>query len=81
MCHHDYHHDEHGHHHGLAEKHQAGVSSDGLAECPVMPGNQVVKADAVAAGLVRDYQGQRYWLCCPGCGPAFDADPTKYAPA
>ncbi|GAA1751545.1 hypothetical protein [Kocuria aegyptia] len=81
MCHHDHHHDEHGHHHGLADGHRAGVSGDETAECPVMPGNQVVKADAEAAGLVRDYQGQRYWLCCAGCGPAFDADPAKYVPA
>ncbi|WP_147017869.1 YHS domain-containing protein [Kocuria turfanensis] len=46
-----------------------------------MPGNQVIKAAAEATGLVRDYQGQRYWLCCAGCGPAFDADPAKYVPA
>ena len=52
-----------------------------LAECPVMKGRTVVKADAEAAGLYRDYQGQRYWLCCTGCGPRFDADPAKYATA
>ena len=77
MCHHD----EHTHHHGLANGHQTGVSGDETAEWPVMPGNQVVKADAEAAGLVRDYQGQRYWLCCAGCGPAFDANPAKYVAA
>ncbi|MGX5359051.1 YHS domain-containing protein [Kocuria sp. KH4] len=83
MCHHDlnHHHDEHTHHHGLANDDRTGVSRDKMAECPVMPGNQVVKAEAEAAGLVRDYQGQRYWLCCPGCGPTFDADPAKYATA
>lgn len=52
-----------------------------LAECPVMKGRTVVKAHAEAAGLFRDYQGKRYWLCCKGCGPRFDADPAKYATA
>ncbi|WP_373427345.1 YHS domain-containing protein [Arthrobacter globiformis] len=32
-------------------------------------------------GSLRDHKGQRYWFCCPGCGPAFDADPDKYAQA
>ena len=50
-----------------------------LAECPVMTGSQVVKADAEAAGLFRDYEGNRYWFCCAGCGPRFDADPARYA--
>jgi YHS domain-containing protein len=49
------------------------------AECPVMRGSTVDKAVAEAAGLFRDYEGQRYWFCCAGCGPAFDADPAKYA--
>ncbi len=51
------------------------------AECPVMPGNTVDKAKAEAAGLFRDYEGTRYWLCCAGCGPKFDADPARYATA
>jgi YHS domain-containing protein len=55
--------------------------TEGHAECPVMKGRTVVKADAEAAGLFRDYQGQRYWLCCKGCGPRFDADPARYATA
>lgn len=54
---------------------------DAIAECPVMAGTPVVKAVAEAKGLYRDYQGKRYWLCCPGCGPAFDADPARYAEA
>jgi YHS domain-containing protein len=41
----------------------------------------VVKSEAEAAGLVRDYEGNRYWLCCAACGPLFDADPAKYATA
>lgn len=58
-----------------------GVSSDDLAECPVMTGSRVAKADAESAGLFRDYEGNRYWFCCAGCGPLFDADPAKYATA
>lgn len=58
----------------------AAGSAD-IADCPVMKGREVVKADAEAAGLFRDYHGQRYWLCCKGCGPRFDADPAKYATA
>lgn len=50
-----------------------------MAECPVMVGTPVVKADAEATGLYRDHRGQRYWLCCAGCGPRFDADPDRYA--
>ncbi|WP_426183472.1 YHS domain-containing protein [Microbacterium sp. TWP3-1-2b2] len=53
-------------------------SVDQLAECPVMVGSTVVKADAEAAGLFRDYEGARYYFCCAGCGPRFDADPAKY---
>jgi YHS domain-containing protein len=30
-------------------------------------------------GLFRDHDGQRYYFCCAGCGPAFDSDPAKYA--
>ncbi len=44
-----------------------------------MPGSTVIKAHAEAAGLFRDHKGQRYWFCCAGCGPCFDADPAKYA--
>ena len=53
----------------------------GMAECPVMVGSPVVIAQAEAAGLYRDYEGTRYYFCCAGCGPAFDADPAKYAAA
>lgn len=49
-----------------------------LVECPVMPGSMTLKSDAEEAGLVRDYNGQRYWLCCDSCGPLFDADPERY---
>lgn len=40
--------------------------SDGMTTCPVMVGNPVNKQDAEEKGLFRDYDGQRYWLCCPG---------------
>lgn len=53
----------------------------GMAECPVMVGSAVVIADAEAAGLFRDYEGTRYYFCCAGCGPAFDADPARYVVA
>lgn len=58
-----------------------GQADDAIAYCPVMAGSPVIKADAEAKGLFRDYQGSRYWFCCAGCGPAFDADPAKYAQA
>ncbi|WP_017197919.1 YHS domain-containing protein [Arthrobacter sp. M2012083] len=55
--------------------------NDAIAHCPVMAGTPVVKAAAEASGLYRDFEGTRYWFCCAGCGPAFDADPAKYAHA
>jgi YHS domain-containing protein len=58
-----------------------GQASDAVTTCPVMAGTPVVKALAEATGLFRDYEGNRYWFCCAGCGPAFDADPAKYANA
>ena len=56
-------------------------AQDEVAECPVMPGSVVDKAQAEADGLYRDYQGNRYWFCCAACGPMWDADPAKYAAA
>lgn len=53
--------------------------ADDVVECPVMPGSMVVKAEAEAAGLYRDYEGNRYWFCCAACGPMWDASPDKYA--
>ncbi|BCI51145.1 hypothetical protein NIIDNTM18_04230 [Mycolicibacterium litorale] len=47
--------------------------------CPVMLGTTVIKKVAEAAGLFRDHNGRRYWLCCHGCGPRFDRNPDKYA--
>lgn len=56
-------------------------ADNAIAHCPVMAGTPVVKAAAEANGLYRDHEGHRYWFCCAGCGPAFDADPAKYAHA
>lgn len=79
------HDDHHGHHESEAHHHPGGnllgPSSDDLAECPVMPGSMVVKTEAEANGLFRDYEGRRFYLCCSSCGPLFDADPAKYATA
>ncbi|MET9328815.1 heavy metal translocating P-type ATPase [Tsukamurella sp. NPDC003166] len=54
-------------------------TADESTACPVMVGNPVVKSDAEAAGLFRDYDGERYYFCCPSCAPKFDADPARYA--
>ena len=59
----------------------AAQEPDDVAECPVMTGTPVNKAQAEAAGLYRDHNGQRYWFCCAACGPSFDADPDEYAAA
>ena len=57
-----------------------GAGSDAeTTTCPVMVGSPVDKAKAGQAGLYRDFEGERYYFCCAGCGPAFDADPAKYA--
>lgn len=57
------------------------ATGEGIAECPVMVGSAVDKAFAESQGLVRDYEGKRYWFCCAACGPLFDADPARYANA
>ncbi|WP_139346528.1 YHS domain-containing protein [Sinomonas mesophila] len=64
---------------GHCHSHSVAVADEATtAECPVMPGNYVDKADAEAKGLIRDHEGTRYYLCCAACGPMFDADPEKY---
>lgn len=72
-------HDHHGHSHASSPEKLAVATSEEVAECPVMEGTPVIKAEAEEAGLYRDYQGKRYWLCCEGCGPLFDAAPEEYA--
>ena len=63
---------------GHGHLHSHAAADDGTAECPVMRGNYVDKAEAEAKGLIRDYDGTRYYFCCAACGPLFDADPGKY---
>ena len=53
---------------GTDRENLLGGSSEDTATCPVMVGTPVVKAVAEAAGLYRDFEGQRYWFCCAGCG-------------
>ncbi|KFI97931.1 YHS domain-containing protein [Bifidobacterium subtile] len=47
--------------------------------CAVMTSEEVDPQEAESKGLFRDYEGKRYYFCCPGCLPKFDADPAKYA--
>ncbi len=72
-----HHHDQHEHEHEPLP----GTRDAELAECPVMPGSTVVKTDAEAAGLTREWAGTSYYLCCASCAPQWDADPTRYATA
>lgn len=74
-------HHEHSHSHSHDVQHGGDLDPDEVAECPVMPGSMVVKAEAEDEGLVRDYDGKRYYLCCDACGPMWDADPARYAEA
>nr|WP_035770263.1 YHS domain-containing protein [Arthrobacter castelli] len=67
-----------GHHHHRVPDGAGVHDADEVAECPVMKGTQVIKADAEEEGLVRDYHGRRYYLCCDTCAPMFDADPDLY---
>lgn len=45
--------------------------------CPVM-GNQGVVSAKIEYS---DYDGKRYYFCCEGCKPKFDAEPKKYVDA
>lgn len=66
---------------GNGRENLLGGNADDMTTCPVMAGTPVVKAVAEAAGLFRDYDGERYHFCCAGCGPAFDAHPERYTAA
>lgn len=80
-----HHEDAHAHHHGHDHGHQHGApvaaSAESVAECPVMPGNTSLKAEAEAAGRKREYDGKTYWLCCDTCVTKWDADPSRFATA
>lgn len=71
---------DHSHHHAPSSD-VIDTSSEDVAECPVMVGTPVVKSDAEAAGLVREHDGRRYWLCCDTCADLFDGDPDRYPEA
>ncbi|MFD6951218.1 hypothetical protein A6A08_23820 [Nocardiopsis sp. TSRI0078] len=68
----------HGHSHEPAADHTA-LDPTEVAECPVMRGTMVVKTEAEENGLVREYGGQLYYLCCDSCGALWDASPEEYA--
>ncbi|MBW0107281.1 hypothetical protein I4I84_00755 [Pseudonocardia sp. KRD-182] len=63
--------------------HHAGpdTSTDDIAQCPVMPGSTIAKAEAEEDGLVRDHNGTRYCFHCAGCLPTWDAHSARYANA
>lgn len=65
------------HEHPHSHTHAPGSSTGDLC-CPVLTDVWVVKADAERDGLVRDYQGDRYYFCCGTCLTDFDANPTLY---
>jgi len=48
--------------------------SDKYFKCPVTG-----EKEKVGKGTkYSDYKGMRYYFCCEGCKPKFDADPEKY---
>lgn len=72
----DHQHAADGHHHHAAEG-----APEAIAECPVMPGTTVNRAEAEELGLVREYEGTRYYLCCESCAALWDSEPARYAAA
>lgn len=63
---------KHEHHHPAAQG-----TPDEMAVCPVMQ-VPVNKAEAKAQGLVRNYKGEEYYLCCNMCVRQFEDNPEKY---
>lgn len=59
----------------VSRKQAAGLKE--VFTCPVVGG----KTDPAkkASAEYSDYKGMRYYFCCPGCKPKFDAAPAKYA--
>jgi YHS domain-containing protein len=47
--------------------------------CAVMTGKTVKIKEATANKMFQDYNGKRYFFCCPGCPGAFKANPAKFA--
>lgn len=52
-------------------------SAEDMAICPVT-NTPVNMNEAKKAGLVREYKGKTYYLCCAGCEAPFDKDPEAY---
>ena len=45
--------------------------------CPVMK-NPVNEKVAEGKGMVREYQGKKYYFCCDSCPETFEKNPTSY---
>jgi YHS domain-containing protein len=52
--------------------------NNGNLMCPVMKGTPVNKVEAEKAGLVREYNGKKYYFCCEACVIEFDLNPKAY---
>jgi len=52
----------------------AATAPSGKPICPVMLDEVEDPADAAYS----DYQGKRYYFCCPACKPKFDKNPRRY---
>lgn len=65
---------DHSHHHHHDDA--AGDEKD-LAVCPVMH-VKVNKQEAIEKGLVCEYNGQSYYMCCQHCVEKFNAHPEEY---
>jgi YHS domain-containing protein len=57
------------------KKHSAAPKKESLT-CPVM--GEKIATYSKASSYV-DHKDVRYYICCPGCLPAFTANPDKYA--
>lgn len=49
--------------------------------CAVMKNDMVEIKEATKAKRFADYNGRRYFFCCPSCVKAFKKNPAKYAKA
>ena len=58
-----------------------GGGADDMTTCPVMVGTPVSKKTAEAAGLYRDFEDERYYFCCAGCGPGVPPTVTAGPPS
>ena len=66
------------HSHNTANHTENNQSGNNLM-CPVMKGTPVNKEEAEKAGLVREYNGKKYYFCCDACLIDFDQNPDDYA--